>query len=315
MVDDGSSDGSGRICDEYALKNDRIKVIHQENKGQSSARNVGIDSIEGEYVAFVDSDDWLDENTYSLVSTIIEKYQPDIVCFDYVMTNEKGDKVYHGLNSKELKHVSPRDIIEMIIRDEGVRSYAFNKVYRREFFSQLRFPEGQVFEDVDIVYRPFFQADKVCYLRQELYYYRLREVSTTHERDVGKIIRNLIYIYNAKIKRAELVEQNYDGMHELLTNDILVSALDVYDRIRGYKKEKVDDYNVGGKSIDFYMNEAYSYICDNYETACDFKNSILRIWYYSILINHKTIYDVTVLKIKKFLWILHRIYKFYIKKW
>lgn len=315
LVDDGSDDGSERICDEYATKCERIKVIHQSNKGQAGARNTGLENIEGEYVAFVDSDDWLEKDTYEIVNDILELYGPDIVCFDVAMTNECGKKVYHNVNSKELCHFSPKDMVEMIVKDEGVRSYPVNKVYKREYFEQLRFPEGQVFEDVDIVYRPFFYAEKVCYLRQDLYYYRLREVSTTHERNVGKIIRNLIYIYNAKIKRAELIEQNYEGMHELLTNDIFVSALDVYDRIRAYKKQKVDDYNVGGKSIDYYMNEAYSYICDNYEISLDSKNSRLRTWYYSVLINHKEIYDVTVLKIKKMLWIIHRIYKYYIKRW
>lgn len=315
LVDDGSDDGSGQICDEYAFKNNRIRVIHQDNKGQANARNVGLDNIDGDYVAFVDSDDWLDENAYNIVNSIIEEQAPDIVCFDVAMTNENGDKIYHNVNNKELKQMLPRDMVEMIIRDEGVRSYPVNKICRREMFGQLRFPEGQVFEDVDIIYQPFFEAEKVCYLKQDLYFYRLRKSSTTHERDVSKIVRNLIYIYNAKKKRAALVEQHFLDMSELLVNDIFVSALDVYDRIRAYENIQLEDYNVNEKTIENYKNEAYDYILDNYNIALGNNRDLFWSLYYHILVNHKRIYDAIVLKIKKMLWILHRVYKYYIKRW
>lgn len=176
IVDDGSTDGSSDICDQFATKDKRIKVLHKHNGGLSSARNAGIDVCKGRYIAFADSDDWIMPDMIEcLISNIIE-FNADIACCDYFSDDH---------NIPQGRGVSKYDnstAISMLFDEVGYKCYAWNKIYKTELFNNIRYPEGELFEDIKTTYRLFKEASSVLYVKEAKYYYRLRDNSITRKK-------------------------------------------------------------------------------------------------------------------------------------
>ena len=150
LVDDGSPDNCGRICDEYATRDSRIRVIHQRNGGLSAARNTGIRIAQADIIGFVDSDDWIEPDMIELLYRNLCKENADIsVCGIYWHNkgnvSEKGDKTYAVQSSKEA--------IESVYRLPGVKMNVWNKLYRKHLFHEICFPEGRINEDVYVTVR------------------------------------------------------------------------------------------------------------------------------------------------------------------
>ena len=169
LVDDGSPDNCGKICDEYAQKDKRVRVIHKENGGVSSARNLGIDEVKGEYIGFVDSDDFIDANMYQEMLDFLEVNDLDIVCTDTY--------VVHG----DRKKFRPRYLEDKIFENGtaitenlngNLDNAVWNKIYKKKMIADIRFPLNRRFEDVATVYKWIFNARKVGYLSKPHYYYR-----------------------------------------------------------------------------------------------------------------------------------------------
>lgn len=168
LVDDGSPDNCGSICDEYAQKDKRIRVIHKDNGGVSEARNLGIDESKGEYISFVDSDDFIDANMYREMLAFLEANNLDIVCTDTYIVH--GDR----------KKFKPRYLKDMIFENGtaitenlngNLDNAVWNKVYKKEVIADIRFPLNRRYEDVATVYKWIFNARKVGYLSKPHYYY------------------------------------------------------------------------------------------------------------------------------------------------
>lgn len=175
LVDDGSTDGSQDICDEYARKDSRIVVIHKENGGLSTARNEGMDRAEGEYIAFVDSDDWLEPNMYDAMITQLEKYDADLVACSFFEC--KGDEKKAVGDSK---NVTVLDKEEIFINKNQLRFLAWNKVFRKSLVEGLRFVPGQVYEDFHFCRQVFLQTKKLIYLDVPFYDYRVSRPGNTN---------------------------------------------------------------------------------------------------------------------------------------
>jgi len=165
LVDDGSPDRCPQICDEWAGRDPRIKVIHKANGGLSDARNAGIERAQGEYLTFVDSDDYLDTDTYERVMPLME--QNDIVEFPVYWHYGAADQ--HILEFGETTYQCMEDYWLRGMAYE--HTYAWNKIYRRTLFEEVRFPKGQVFEDVATLPLLLEKARRVTTCRQGLYYY------------------------------------------------------------------------------------------------------------------------------------------------
>ena len=170
LVDDGSPDASGSICDEYALKDERIRVVHKKNGGLSSARNAGLEIANGQYITFVDSDDWvaptfLDEH----VSQILE-YCGDISFGGKILYT--SHEIQEELCPIRNEVVGPEEIVSRMIYDREIGVSAWGKVYKKELFDEIRFPEGEIHEDVAIIYTVIAKCTKVCVISKALYYYR-----------------------------------------------------------------------------------------------------------------------------------------------
>ena len=166
LVDDGSPDSCPQLCDEWAQKDSRIEVIHKPNGGLSSARNAGISKATGEFITFVDSDDYVSPDTYEKVLPLAEDC--DIVEFPYCKFND-AQTVLECLSLEDREYT---DMDEYWLQGEAYRhTYAWNKIYRRTLFDEVLFPEGRVFEDVATLPSLLKKARKVRTTPQGLYHY------------------------------------------------------------------------------------------------------------------------------------------------
>lgn len=175
LVDDGSTDKSGEICDEYAKKDDRIKVIHKINGGLSDARNAGLNIAKGEYIGFVDSDDYIDNDMYSTLFDLIQKHKADIsiVSFREFMNG----KVIDIQDSKQLDIFNRTEGIQELLLDKKIQSYAWNKLFKAELFKNIKFPTGKNFEDIATTLLLFEKTQKIVRLEEPKYNYLRRNDS------------------------------------------------------------------------------------------------------------------------------------------
>ncbi len=174
LVDDGSPDGCPAICDEYAEKDSRIRVIHKENGGLSSARNAGLDIARGEYISFIDSDDYISERMLEALFGAIERAGADICSCGIVNVYEDGTE---GIwNIKDMIGDSEA-FLRGLYDDSAVPVAACNKLYKRELWSEMRFPEGRLCEDAFTTYLLFDKAKLAVQISDGLYYYRIRSGS------------------------------------------------------------------------------------------------------------------------------------------
>lgn len=174
LVDDGSPDNCGKICDEYARKDERVRVIHKENGGVSSARNLGIDEAKGEYISFIDPDDWIDLDMYEKLFDFIDRNKLDIVCFE--VYEVKGSKCSANYRFNEDKVMDEKTALRNILTDV-IDNSPCNKIYKKAVWEDVRFPVGRRFEDVATIYKTFYKSSKVGYMQKAFYYYLKREGS------------------------------------------------------------------------------------------------------------------------------------------
>jgi len=167
LIDDGSPDNCGKICDKYAQKDNRITVIHKANGGPSSARNIGLDIAKGEYIAFVDSDDYIALNMYDELINIAEKENADIVICGLHLVRKDGirlfEKSLEGLDNDEIRYR---------FLTNGYPCYMCNKIHKAHLFRDVRFPIDTAYgEDIVITVTLLSNADKTVFTPTPYYYY------------------------------------------------------------------------------------------------------------------------------------------------
>lgn len=177
LVNDGSTDQSGAICDQYAKHDERIVVIHKENGGQSSARNKGINAAKGDFVGFIDSDDWIQEDMYEVLYSKAIEADADIAACNIIEFQKDGSKRYFCQDTSDLVYDRQTAMGELYL-NERLSFSPCNKIYKRTLFKEIRFKEGYILEDVDFAYRIIHQSTKIYYTGQALYNYRYNEKST-----------------------------------------------------------------------------------------------------------------------------------------
>lgn len=181
LVDDGSPDNCPAICDEYAAVDSRIKVIHKPNGGLSDARNAGLDVCTGDYIAFVDSDDWIEPEMYAEMLSMAETNSLEIVfcAAREIVNGEKAGTRYVYYPNGII--MNSKDIQKKVLTDE-IEASVWNRLYKRECFINVRFPVGRNYEDIAVVFFPFEKAEKVGFLEAPFYNYRINESGIAHQR-------------------------------------------------------------------------------------------------------------------------------------
>ena len=197
IIDDGSTDNSGIICDEYASKDNRIIVIHQFNGGLSAARNSGLDIAKGEYVMFVDSDDYVAPSFCEKPLLIAIREHVDIVSFGYYKIGNKTTKVKKTNKPRTVQ--ASEAIKQLITLDDVIHGYVWNKLYKRTLFEQIRFPVGRTFEDQGVNYLLFHTAKNIFISDETLYYYFRRENSISIDYYFPESIMNRFELWNNRL--------------------------------------------------------------------------------------------------------------------
>lgn len=174
LVDDGSPDNCGKICDEYVQKDRRVRVIHKENGGLSDARNFGIDAAKGTIIGFVDSDDDIDLDMYKSMIDYLDDNNLDVVCADtYVIRNNKRK---FSPRYSENKVFTKKEGTTAILNG-SLDNAAWNKIYKRCVIGDVRYPKGRVYEDVATTYKFLFAAKRIGYVPKPFYNYYKRKGS------------------------------------------------------------------------------------------------------------------------------------------
>lgn len=220
IVDDGSEDNSPQICEEYRKIDSRIVVIHKENGGLSSARNAGLEIARGDYIAFVDSDDWISPLMYEKLLDGIELTGSDIAMCGYIYSD--------GIEEKTEKIA---DINELLIDSQfanaiytnRLRSFAWNKIYKRNLIINRKFEVGRCYEDVWFMNLIAGDVKKAYLLQDCLYYYFQRSDSITHDMTV-KSLKNMMDYFEA-LKERKVICNNYS---EVVREKIDIEILCVF---------------------------------------------------------------------------------------
>lgn len=173
LVDDGSPDECGSICDKYQQQDYRIKVIHKENGGLSDARNAGISIAKGEYLGFVDSDDSISKDMYQKLLAIAELHNADIACCGILLLNQSEDVVGQWPYLSENQIYMREDFINHFYPDvrRNIMPSVANKVFRRELFQKIRFPKGKIYEDAQIQLLLYDCCKLIVVCHEHLYRY------------------------------------------------------------------------------------------------------------------------------------------------
>ena len=203
LVNDGSPDQCGKICDEYAENDSRIKVIHKKNGGLSDARNAGLEIAQGEYIGFVDSDDYIEHDMYEkLIEACKEDNSQLAMCGRYKVLGEELKPMF---SFKGRKIWQSREAIEKLLTWDNIDSSAWDKLFSRNLFEELRFPVGKYNEDIYIMTQIIHQAGKIVHIGDAKYYYFHRLDSITTENFSEKKLDLL----EANQKVTELVKKYY----------------------------------------------------------------------------------------------------------
>lgn len=200
LVNDGSSDKSYDICEKYKSLDSRIKVIHKENGGLSSARNKGLELARGEYIVFIDSDDYIKNDYILLLYESISKMNSDIsICEFELIIKESIKEKNISLNPRNI--YSNIEVLKKTLLGE-VECYAWNKMYKTALLKEndIYYPEGKLYEDIPTFIKILLKAKRISFVKEQLYSYRIREGSITFEKN-----RKLINDFNYAINKANFL--------------------------------------------------------------------------------------------------------------
>lgn len=178
IVDDGSPDNSGKIADEYAKKDSRIKVIHQKNTGLSGARNTGLKKATGEYITFVDGDDTIEHFMIQHLLDVTTSTESDIAACSFKEVYPNG-KITHFNQSYPGKTFNTKNALKAMLEEEGFMISSTMKLFPKSFFNDIKFPVGKLHEDVNTTYKLFLKAKKIVFIPQEYYNYLQHKNSIT----------------------------------------------------------------------------------------------------------------------------------------
>lgn len=219
LVDDGSPDTCPLLCDEWKTKDERIKVIHKENGGLSDARNAGIRAAEGEYILFVDSDDWVSTDYVKDLYQAICNSNADICECDIIRTTEKS-VLYHDTRESVPVCYEIEEALKLLIEDRIFHQYVWNKIYKTDCVKNIFFEKGKINEDEFWTYQVFGKANKVSKIQKKLYYYFQRDNSIMGT----EYNQKRLDVLEAKNRRQQYIEKNFPKLSSIAKVNLLQSC-------------------------------------------------------------------------------------------
>ena len=248
LVDDGSPDNCPDICEEYAEKDSRVRVIHKENGGLSDARNAGTDIAKGEYISYIDSDDWIDSETIKLTLEKMLEVGAEIGAFNVLVVYE-GEQVTPDL-SEDFEVMNSEQAIATTMRNTKVKTTAWNKIYKSEILKDLRFPKGRLNEDEFFTFRVLDRAEKIVYIHRQCYYYLQRKNSI-----MGEYKINRLDMIDGVRERMLMIEKKYPSLYSQAKAIMCEVCLYHYQLL--LKNRNVDIDNQGKKKLKKYRSQLH----------------------------------------------------------
>jgi len=255
LVDDGSPDRCGIMCDEYEKKDIRIKVIHKENGGLSSARNRGIDECNGEYISFIDSDDFVSPVFIETLYHAANKYDADVVtnieAVSFMDGKDDSVQLVSTMEACSFGKCDSRDVLLKLLY-QRIPNGAQHRLYKHSIFEDLRFPIGYLFEDVATIYKAFIKASRIAYVKGGTYAYRIRSNSIVRMKfsekkmvaiPIGDELYFNIACYNKDLQKAaasRALALNYQVFLQVPVTDRKAQE-QLWKEIKKYRKEVLLD--------------------------------------------------------------------------
>lgn len=266
LVDDGSPDNCPAICDEFAKKDNRIIVIHKNNGGLSDARNAGLSIAKGQYIGFVDGDDYIERNMYELLLDEIVLKNADMAVCNYKYVDEQYQSIENRNNNMPI-NAEILGVDEYLNRLIGKCGWyyvpAWNKLYNKSIFNDIKFPKGKQHEDEFLIHRIVYRCNSIVCLRQSLYNYVQRSSSIMNQRfnpknmDYGDALIDRYFFscfkknVGLRLDTVKKLTHELDKWEKYAQSDMLCKSR--YNRVRRkslfllFERSAWDDYNIRGK--------------------------------------------------------------------
>lgn len=257
LVDDGSPDNCGRICDEFAKQDQRVKAIHKQNGGLSDARNAGIDIAAGDYITFIDSDDFIMPDMIETLMNLITDKNTDIAQCNY--TRRQDDHIEKIKQDPDLKNqckVYSENRMLAYLKDNKIMTMAWGKIYKMSLFHNIKFPVERLHEDVFTTYKLVHEANSVAVTDYVGYIYRMNDNSITTSKFTPKKL-DIVY---GKIEQSEFIVRNYPELSKQAYSGIVYACNQCLLQMARCK------YN--SETEDTFLQKLYRqygkyYLCDN----------------------------------------------------
>lgn len=242
LVDDGSTDNSGKICDEYSKKDARIKVIHKKNGGLSDARNVGISKSHGKYIFLLDGDDYIEFDCIEYLFNIMQKEKSDIACCGYVkfFENQKP-KAKNG----SYKSFTKIDALERLMYQKNITTSAWGKLYKKELFQDIQYPKGAICEDLPTTYRLFSKSKRITISNAKKYFYLQRPNSIIH----SSFNLKRYDAYSFAKEETKFIQENYPKIIKSAQARECMEAIYIISAMTKEKEKYREQYNEMAKVI------------------------------------------------------------------
>lgn len=258
LVDDESPDNCGKICDNYAKKNEKIKTYHKKNGGLSDARNYGLKFATGKYIAYVDSDDWIEPNMIEILVNNLEKSQADIAMCGTKVVNE--DSIFYNKWYDEDKILNKNEGLTALLENRIITSHAWNKIYKKEIIQKVPWPKGRLYEDIHIMHKIFKLCKKIAISKEYLYNYYQRDNSICN----NKILLNEFEYVDAFLERYVDMKDDsivykkicYTQMGIAISNFFMRNSFSKDDKNK--YKEKLKEYLKMLKKVQLFSNKYLS---------------------------------------------------------
>lgn len=257
LVDDGSPDGCGKICDEYAERDERVKVIHKPNGGVASARNAGLAAATGEWIGWVDSDDWAEPALFeTLLRGALETSAEISVCGHW--EEYRGRREVSGWQERRV--LDTEQALGELLENGRMKNLLWDRIFHRTLFDGLQFPEGRTYEDIAVMHWLFLRAEKVACLPEVLYHYRQREGSIVDNTSLG----NRINHYIASKERYDALSGEWPQFRQLMEAQCVASAVGIWagclSNPRGDREKYVKDLQAIADFSAIHYQKALKYM-------------------------------------------------------
>ena len=226
LIDDGSTDNSGKICDLFSEQDDRFIVFHINNSGVAAARNIGLDNANGDLIGFVDPDDWIHSKMYEVLTNLYHRFLADIIQCGRIEVFDDNSTVTFNSNF-DIKVCDREEALSLLTMNDQIKSHLWSSIYKKSLFNNLRFEVNRVYEDVWILHQLFGRANTFVFSNNKLYYYRQHPHSIVRSLSLKNQID---YCYALKC-RYEYLKNEYNQYNDNVIKCLHYEVLNLVDII------------------------------------------------------------------------------------